>query len=196
MGLLKVDGLGRRGKAKRHCRRQACGDQRAVSGEHTPVAPSRGGIIGEIIGYRELLEASTADVTADRLEIGIPGPTRFQRVAGAVALRRNADQAFVPSGVCFIGFILIRFRKAEVSILLTPCRLATIDGKAGCFRDVGPWIAVGRMKPATAEIKRMPGYVDRERTAAHPLRGFQKQRGMPAFCEPARSPDTRGATSD
>ena len=102
----------------------------------------------------------------------------------------------MPCGIGLIGCILILRREAQVAILLAPGRPAALDGEAGCFGDADPRIAVGRMKPAAAEIERMPGDVDRLGAAADPLRGFQQQGGQPACRQPARGSNTRCPAAD
>src|SRR5215212_6560479 len=52
------------------------------------------------------------------------------------------------------------------------------------------------MEPAAAEIKRMPGHVNRVCAAPDPLRGFQQQGGNALGCEPPRCGYTGRPSAD
>jgi hypothetical protein len=77
----------------------------------------------------------------------------LQRIGGAVARWLRRRHSLLPSSVGTPRGGLFRLREANVVILPTPRRRATIDSKAGRLGDASPWVAVGGMEPSAPQIE-------------------------------------------
>jgi hypothetical protein len=130
------------------------GDERPIALEDTPVDACV--LVTREILQRDAVKLGPAVKRADGVDHRVPprawlqqgrcGPIRIG-LAGFVAATPKAHQSFDERG-------LFRFGKSGLGVSARPGRRGAVDRHALRLGDFAPGIAIGRMKPATAEIER------------------------------------------
>ena len=156
------------------------------------------GIVAEV-ERRNFLHFGAADIGANRIDHAVPAAAGIERgrcrhVRTAVSDRLEPFEKFILRRV--EGRLFFR-RKADGERGLLPGRQRLIDEPALRLDDRGPWIAVGGMQPAAAEIKRIAGIVmDRPGPAAEPRPRLDHQTVDCGLRQPPSRGNTRRAAAD
>ncbi len=170
---------------------------RAQAFDHAPVDAVV--LVAGEVDDRHLVRLGAGHVGRDGAHQVVPAATRLeQRGGGAVGLAfAGLIEPLVEGLLGGNERTLLIVRETVVEGEPHPRRRRTIDGAPLTLGDLGPWVALGGMQPAAAEIERKASVLGRRQGAAAEARTcFEDDAGDSGVVQSARRPDAGRPTAD